>query len=101
MIRIFKQHPAKYEFVFSWCRSIRIALKPTLQSPPGFGEKNPMETRLVRIGDEYALVFDDSLINLLKLTPETQMEVTVQGDAIVLTPIRKPAEVGDQSPLSE
>ncbi len=57
-----------------------------------------METKLVRIGDEYALVFDDLLIELLQITPETQMEITVQGDAIVLTPIRKPTESGDTQP---
>jgi antitoxin component of MazEF toxin-antitoxin module len=57
-----------------------------------------VETKLVRIGDEYALVFDDLLIELLQITPETQMEITVQGDAIVLTPIRKPTESGDMQP---
>lgn len=57
-----------------------------------------METKLIRIGDEYAVVFDDSLIDLLQITPETQMEITVQGDAIVLTPIRKPIESGDTQP---
>ncbi|MFN9719890.1 MAG: hypothetical protein ACK58L_14415 [Planctomycetota bacterium] len=57
-----------------------------------------METKLVPIGDEYALVFDDLLIELPQVTPETQMEITVQGDAIVLTPIPKPTESGDTQP---
>ena len=60
-----------------------------------------METKLVRIGDEYAVVLDDQLIELLKITAETRMEITVQGDTIVATPVREQRQADDQQPLSE
>lgn len=65
-----------------------------------------MERNLIRIGDEYAVEIDQTMLDLIGITPQTFVEMTVEGDAIVITPVREaartdvsqPTESVDESP---
>lgn len=47
---------------------------------------------LTRHGNSYALVIDKPILELLRVSPETQFEIMTDGQCLVLTPIRDPAE---------
>ena len=48
-----------------------------------------MERSLIRIGDDYAVEIDQAMLDLLRITPQTPVDMTVQGDTIVLRPVRE------------
>lgn len=47
-----------------------------------------MEKTLIRHGNSLAIVIDKPVLELLQITPDTKIELTTNGDAIMLTPIR-------------
>lgn len=47
-----------------------------------------MEKSLIKHGNSLAIVIDKPVLDLLQITPETKLELTTNGDAIMLTPIR-------------
>ena len=47
-----------------------------------------MEKSLIKHGNSLALVIDKPILEMLEITPETKLELTTNGDAILLTPIR-------------
>ena len=47
-----------------------------------YGQK-PDKTR-----HSYALVIDKTIMELLQMTPETELEVTTNGDKLVISPVR-------------
>jgi antitoxin MazE len=47
---------------------------------------------LTKHGNSYALVIDKPILELLRITPETPFEIMTDGQALVLTPVRDPAE---------
>ncbi|HZO89565.1 MAG TPA: hypothetical protein VFB38_14655 [Chthonomonadaceae bacterium] len=45
-------------------------------------------TRLLqRHGNSYALVFDKTMLEALNMTPETPVQVTLHGNALIITPV--------------
>ena len=51
-----------------------------------------MTKRLTRHGNSYALVIDKPILELLRATPDTPFEIVTDGQCLVLTPVRNPAE---------
>lgn len=47
---------------------------------------------LTKHGNSYALVIDKPILELLRASPETQFEIMTDGQSLVLTPVRDPAE---------
>jgi antitoxin MazE len=47
-----------------------------------------MVKTLTKHGNSYALVIDKAILDLLKITPETPLEMTTDGQALVVSPVR-------------
>ena len=47
-----------------------------------------MVKTLTKHGNSYALVIDKPILELLKITPETQLEITTDGQTLILSPVR-------------
>lgn len=47
-----------------------------------------MVKTLTKHGNSYALVIDKPILELLKITPETPLEITTDGQVLVLSPVR-------------
>ena len=43
---------------------------------------------LIKHGNSYALVIDKPILELLRATPETPMELTTDGETLMITPVR-------------
>lgn len=48
-----------------------------------------MRKNLIKHGNSYALVIDKPILELLRVTPDTELELTTNGDALVISPIRR------------
>lgn len=47
-----------------------------------------MVKNLVKHGNSYALVIDKPIMEMLQMTPETDLELTTNGDKLVISPMR-------------
>ncbi|TWU62282.1 AbrB/MazE/SpoVT family DNA-binding domain-containing protein [Crateriforma conspicua] len=47
-----------------------------------------MEKSLIKHGNSLALVIDKPILEMLQITPDTKLELTTNGDAILVTPVR-------------
>jgi antitoxin component of MazEF toxin-antitoxin module len=47
-----------------------------------------MVKTLIKHGNSYALVIDKPILELLRATPETPLELTTNGDTLMVAPIR-------------
>ncbi len=47
-----------------------------------------MRKKLVRHGNSYALVIDKALLELLEIAPDTPLDLSSNGDALVIRPVR-------------
>jgi len=47
-----------------------------------------MSKNLIKHGNSLALVIDKPILELLRITADTPLELTTNGDAILITPIR-------------
>ena len=47
-----------------------------------------MEKSLIKHGNSLALVIDKPILEMLQITAETKLELTTNGDAILVTPVR-------------
>ena len=43
---------------------------------------------LIKHGNSYALVIDKPILELLRATPDTPLELTTNGDTLTISPIR-------------
>lgn len=50
-----------------------------------------MQKTLIKHGNSLALVIDKPILELLQITPETTLELSTNGDVILVTPIRDAA----------
>jgi antitoxin component of MazEF toxin-antitoxin module len=50
-----------------------------------------MVKRLQAIGNSFGVIIDKPILELLKLTPEVGLDVSTDGERLILTPIRKGA----------
>lgn len=51
-----------------------------------------MIKNLTKHGNSYALVIDKPILDLLRVSPETPFEIMTDGQCLVLSPVRDPAE---------
>jgi len=47
-----------------------------------------MVKKLARHGNSYALVIDRAVMELLRIGPDTPLQITTNGDALVVAPVR-------------
>ena len=47
-----------------------------------------MVKNLIKHGNSYALVIDKPIMELLQVTPDTELELTTNGDKLVISPVR-------------
>jgi len=47
-----------------------------------------MVKTLVKHGNSYALIIDKPILELLRATPETPLEVTTNGETLMISPVR-------------
>jgi antitoxin MazE len=47
-----------------------------------------MQKTLIKHGNSLALVIDKPILELLQITADTKLELSTNGDAILLTPVR-------------
>jgi antitoxin component of MazEF toxin-antitoxin module len=47
-----------------------------------------MVKNLIKHGNSYALVIDKPIMELLKVTPETDLELSTNGDKLIVSPVR-------------
>lgn len=47
-----------------------------------------MIKNLVKHGNSYALIIDKPILELLGVTPDTALELTTNGDRLIISPIR-------------
>lgn len=47
-----------------------------------------MIKKLIKHGNSYALIIDKPIMELLGVTPETALELTTNGDKLVISPVR-------------
>jgi antitoxin MazE len=50
-----------------------------------------MKKRLTRTGNSLALVLDRPLLEAAGIMPDTELEVSTNGDVIVISPVRGPS----------
>lgn len=50
-----------------------------------------MTKTLIRHGNSLALVIDKPILEMLAISPETPLELTTNGDALMVTPVRDKA----------
>ena len=50
-----------------------------------------MVKRLQAIGNSSGLIIDKPILELLRITPETELDVSTDGERLIITPLRKPA----------
>ncbi len=46
-----------------------------------------MVKKLTKLGNSLGLVIDKPILDLLKITPDTPLEITTDGTRIILTPV--------------
>lgn len=47
-----------------------------------------MIKRLQVVGNSSGLIIDKPILELLKITPDTELEVTTDGERLIVTPVR-------------
>ena len=52
-----------------------------------------MIKKLIAIGNSYGLVIDKSILEILRITPETELELSTDGTRLIIAPVgAKPRE---------
>jgi antitoxin component of MazEF toxin-antitoxin module len=46
-----------------------------------------MRTKLVKHGDDYAVIIDQSILDRMGIDAETELEISVEGNALIVTPL--------------
>lgn len=49
-----------------------------------------MIKKLTKHGNSYALIIDKPVLDLLKIEPETPLEITTDGQTLIVSPARDP-----------
>ena len=47
-----------------------------------------MVKRLQAIGNSFGVIIDKPILELLRLTPDTSLEVSTDGERLIITPVR-------------
>ena len=52
-----------------------------------------MTKRLQVIGSSAGIIIDKPILELLRITPETELDLETDGERLIITPLRAPREV--------
>lgn len=52
----------------------------------------PMTKRLQAIGNSAGIIIDQPILELLRITPETELDLDTDGERLIITPLRAPSE---------
>jgi len=55
-----------------------------------------MATTLTQLGDSYALVIDQSILDLLDIRPDTPLTISTDGKALLVLPEGEKDSMGDE-----
>ncbi|MGD8451021.1 MAG: AbrB/MazE/SpoVT family DNA-binding domain-containing protein [Phycisphaerae bacterium] len=47
-----------------------------------------MQKQLTRIGSSLGIIIDKAILDLLKITADTPLDITTDGDRLILRPVR-------------
>lgn len=47
-----------------------------------------MVKKLTKLGNSYGIVIDRAILDILKITPETPLDLSTDGDGLVIRPVR-------------
>lgn len=50
-----------------------------------------MIKRLQIVGNSLGLIIDKPILELLKITPDTELEITTDGERLIIVPVRSPS----------
>jgi antitoxin component of MazEF toxin-antitoxin module len=50
-----------------------------------------MGKRLQAIGNSAGIIIDKPILELLQITPDTELELKTDGKSLIITPVREPA----------
>ncbi len=53
-----------------------------------FSEEAAVQKQLTKIGSSLGIIIDKPILDLLKITANTPLEVTTDGDVLILRPLR-------------
>ena len=48
-----------------------------------------METKLIKSGNDLALTLDKSILEIMQITLDTSLEISIKGDLLIIRPIRE------------
>ena len=51
-----------------------------------------MVKRLQAIGNSFGVIIDKPILELLRLTPDTSLDVSTDGERLIITPVRTAAD---------
>ena len=51
-----------------------------------------MVKRLAKTGTSYSVIIDRTIMKLLHISPETELDLSIEGESLVITPIKKTKE---------
>lgn len=51
-----------------------------------------MVKRLAKTGTSYSVIIDRTMMKLLQITPESELDLSIQDGALVITPVKSKAE---------
>lgn len=57
-------------------------------------EADEMVKRLTRHGNSMALVIDRSILDLLKIAPDTLLDISTDGEKLIVSPVRHEERAG-------
>ena len=57
-----------------------------------YAEAITMIKTLTKHGNSYALIIDRAILELLRIDPETPLELTTNGQSLVVSPVRADAD---------
>ncbi|HET9957094.1 MAG TPA: hypothetical protein VFQ61_21505 [Polyangiaceae bacterium] len=55
-----------------------------------------MAKRLQIIGNSAGIIIDKPILELLKITPETELELKTDGESVIITPVRTTQSRGER-----
>lgn len=51
----------------------------------------PLTKRLIKHGNSLALIIDKPILEMLQIAADTPLELTTNGDSLLISPVRDPA----------
>jgi antitoxin MazE len=82
--------------VLDWPATLGLAFLPGAGLPLAACYQRCYERRVTKrlqaIGNSAGIIIDKPILDLLGITPETELEVKTDGERLIITPVRDPAQ---------